>query len=74
MAPIKSEMTRISARIERGLLDSIDAIRGDVPREVWVRRALEERLARGQSPTFPSDIMRKRFDRWLTGSPDDDDE
>lgn len=54
-------MRTITVRMEEELLGRVDAARGDVPRERWVRRTLEEALvgepggqsvstARGRSP------------------------
>lgn len=53
MTPIKPEMTRLSFRCDRMLVEAVDAVRGDVPRERWLRRAIEEKLERGPTPTFP---------------------
>jgi hypothetical protein len=39
-------MARISARITEELLAAADKARGDIPREVWLRRAIEEKIAR----------------------------
>jgi metal-responsive CopG/Arc/MetJ family transcriptional regulator len=38
-------MKRISLPIPAELLKAVDAARGDVPRTVWIRRAIETRLA-----------------------------
>jgi predicted transcriptional regulator len=35
----------VNVRIPDDLRDKIDAVRGDVPRERWIRRALEQVLA-----------------------------
>jgi hypothetical protein len=37
-------MKRISLPIPVGLLKAVDEARGDVPRTVWIRRAIEARL------------------------------
>jgi metal-responsive CopG/Arc/MetJ family transcriptional regulator len=37
-------MERISLPISVELLEAVDAARGDVPRTVWIRRAIEARL------------------------------
>jgi hypothetical protein len=37
-------MERISLPIPAELLQAIDRARGDVPRTVWIRRAIEARL------------------------------
>lgn len=35
----------VSFRWEAGLIEAVDGVRGDVPRSVWVRRAVEVALA-----------------------------
>ena len=35
---------RVELRLSADLLEEIDKARGDVPRSVWIRRAIEERL------------------------------
>jgi hypothetical protein len=35
---------RIHMHVEPELLREIDLVRGDVPRQVWIQRAVEERL------------------------------
>lgn len=39
-------MNNITLPIPEELLEAIDAIRGDVPRTVWIRRAIEQRLSK----------------------------
>jgi metal-responsive CopG/Arc/MetJ family transcriptional regulator len=39
-------MHRIQLPIAKKLLEAVDQARGDVPRTVWIRRAIEQRLAR----------------------------
>ena len=41
---ILRHMERINLPLPAELLAAIDAERGDVPRTVWIRRAIEERL------------------------------
>lgn len=36
----------VSLRLDPADLEALDAARGDVPRNTWVRRAIEERLSR----------------------------
>jgi len=38
-------MERINLPLPAELLEAIDRARGDVPRTVWIRRAIEQRLA-----------------------------
>jgi metal-responsive CopG/Arc/MetJ family transcriptional regulator len=38
-------MERINLPLPAELLAAIDRMRGDVPRTVWIRRAIEQRLA-----------------------------
>jgi metal-responsive CopG/Arc/MetJ family transcriptional regulator len=37
-------MTNITLPLPEELLEAIDKARGDVPRTVWIRRAIEQRL------------------------------
>lgn len=39
-------MENINLPIPKELLDAIDKARGDVPRTVWIRRAIEQRLSK----------------------------
>lgn len=39
-------MTNINLPIPEELLKALDEARGDVPRTVWIRRAIEQRLAK----------------------------
>lgn len=39
-------MTNINLPIPEELLKALDQARGDVPRTVWIRRAIEQRLAK----------------------------
>lgn len=39
-------MERINLPLPAWLLEAVDSERGDVPRTVWIRRAIEERLNR----------------------------
>jgi metal-responsive CopG/Arc/MetJ family transcriptional regulator len=39
-------MLRINLPIPEELLAAVDQARGDVPRTVWIRRAIEQRLAK----------------------------
>jgi metal-responsive CopG/Arc/MetJ family transcriptional regulator len=41
-------MNTISLPIPEELLEAIDRARGDVPRTVWIRRAIEQRLKKEQ--------------------------
>jgi hypothetical protein len=41
---------RLEVRVPAGLLERVDAARGDVPRSVWVRRALEAALSPAKAP------------------------
>lgn len=43
--PEMADATRLELRLPAALLAQIDAARGDVPRAVWVRQALERRLS-----------------------------
>jgi hypothetical protein len=43
-------MERINLPIPQELLDAVDQVRGDVPRTVWIRRAIEQRLANEAKP------------------------
>lgn len=38
-------MARLSMRCTDELVERVDDSRGDIPREVWLRRAVEERLS-----------------------------
>jgi len=38
-------MKRVNLELSEELLAQIDAERGDVPRNAWIRRAIEQRLA-----------------------------
>lgn len=42
-------MTNINLPLPEELLKQIDSVRGDVPRTVWIRRAIEQRLAKEKS-------------------------
>lgn len=42
-------MLNINLPLPEELLKQIDAERGDVPRTVWIRRAIEQRLAKEKS-------------------------
>lgn len=42
-------MNNINLPLPEELLKAIDAIRGDVPRTVWIRRAIEQRIAKDKS-------------------------
>jgi hypothetical protein len=37
-------MTNINLPLPEELLEAIDKLRGDVPRTVWIRRAIEARI------------------------------
>jgi metal-responsive CopG/Arc/MetJ family transcriptional regulator len=37
-------MTNINLPLPEELLEAVDRARGDVPRVVWIRRAIEQRL------------------------------
>jgi metal-responsive CopG/Arc/MetJ family transcriptional regulator len=39
-------MNNISLPIPEELLKAVDRARGDVPRTVWIRRAIEQRLSK----------------------------
>jgi hypothetical protein len=39
-------MTNINLPLPEELLAAIDKARGDVPRTVWIRRAIEQRIAK----------------------------
>ena len=39
-------MININLPIPEELLNALDEARGDVPRTVWIRRAIEQRLAK----------------------------
>ena len=39
-------MLNINLTLPEELLEAIDEARGDVPRTVWIRRAIEQRLAK----------------------------
>lgn len=39
-------MTNINLPLSEELLKAIDEARGDVPRTVWIRRAIEQRVAK----------------------------
>jgi hypothetical protein len=39
-------MLRIVLPMPAALMSDIDKVRGDVPRTVWIRRAIDERLER----------------------------
>ena len=41
------DMQSINLPIPEELLEAVDQVRGDVPRTVWIRRAIEQRLATG---------------------------
>lgn len=43
-------MTNINMPLPEELLAAIDKLRGDVPRTVWIRRAITERIEREQEP------------------------
>lgn len=43
-------MTPVMVRIPDDLRDLIDAVRGDVPRERWIRRTLEAALSSSETP------------------------
>jgi hypothetical protein len=43
-------MTNINLPLSEELLEAIDKARGDVPRTVWIRRAIEARLAKESKP------------------------
>ena len=63
MAPIKPILTRLSLRCDENLKRAVDAARVDVPREVWLRRAIEEKLARGtHGPENPFSAIPNRVD------------
>jgi len=38
-------MEKINLPLPAELLEAVDKARGDVPRTVWIRRAIEQRLA-----------------------------
>jgi len=39
-------MNSISLPLSQELLEAIDKARGDVPRTIWIRRAIEQRLSK----------------------------
>jgi metal-responsive CopG/Arc/MetJ family transcriptional regulator len=43
------DMKQINLPLPAELLEAIDQVRGDVPRTVWIRRAIEERLQQKRS-------------------------
>jgi len=43
----EAAMARLSMRCSDGLLEAVDEARGDVPRERWLRRAVEQALDGG---------------------------
>lgn len=47
---ILTYMQSINLPVPEELLKAIDAERGDVPRTVWIRRAIEQRLAKEAKP------------------------
>jgi hypothetical protein len=44
-------MKTINLPITEELLEAVDEARGDVPRTVWIRRAIEQRLDREKQET-----------------------
>ena len=50
MAPItpKLDRRRLSFRCNTLMINAVDAVRGDIPRERWLRRAIEQAL-----PNYP---------------------
>jgi len=51
----------INVRIPNDLRDRIDALRGDVPRETWIRRELSEQVSRWEqhrNPSVSTDIVK----------------
>ena len=51
-------MEQIRLPIPAELLEAVDQARGDVPRTVWIRRAIEERLAAHHQRGFVAAIKR----------------
>lgn len=47
--PVRGEVATVSVELPVELRDRIDAARGEESRSAWMRRAAEERIARGQS-------------------------
>jgi hypothetical protein len=48
----------VSFRWDEGFVKRIDEARGDVPRSVWVRRAVEEKLGRSVGGLTPAEVSR----------------
>lgn len=52
----------LNVRIPDDLRDLIDAVRGDVPRERWIRRTLEAALSSSETPEPPREEGPRRSD------------
>ena len=52
---------QVPLRLEEELIEEIDRVRGDVPRERWIRRLIEQKLGINQpepQPTNRADVFR----------------
>jgi len=54
MAPITPKLDRrLSFRCDQRMINAVDAVRGDIPRERWLRRAIEQTLLNGPTIIYP---------------------
>lgn len=52
-------MTNINLPLSDELFEAVERTRGDVPRTVWIRRAIEDKLAADEHPAGSAERIRE---------------